>query len=462
MITKIEIDGFKTFENFEMVFTPFVIIAGSNGSGKSNLFDAIKLLSSLAKNDLKTAFADQRGSFSELFTLYSHDLKAHQMRFAVELFLDASVKDDFNKEADLGHRRLRYELGISITEDPKIGLERLVVDHESLRPIKKKTDKWAKAFLSNDEWHLERGSQNYKPYINTDIKKNVKVINIRQDGIRGGKPTPIKDLERSVLSGINDTSFPHAFAVRQEMLNWRQFQLSPIELSRPSLMLGSNFLDNEGRYLAAMLKKIDVDDPDAIKSISRNVQNILPELKQIYVDEDSARQQYVLMVKSSDGREFSANVLSEGTLRIIALLALKYDYRHKGLICFEEPENGIHPFRMKKILDLLKDLSTDFEIEGESEIPLRQVIINTHSPLLVREYKNDVSHYNGTLFFARLLSKVDVSKKATYKITRLSPVTDGNSKRFFLSTLPAEAEITYAEADEFLNFNDAENLKGEF
>lgn len=78
MITKIEIDGFKTFENFEMVFAPFVIIAGSNGSGKSNLFDAIKLLSSLAENDLKTAFADQRGSFSELFTLFSHDLRARR------------------------------------------------------------------------------------------------------------------------------------------------------------------------------------------------------------------------------------------------------------------------------------------------------------------------------------------------------------------------------------------------
>lgn len=462
MITKIEINGFKTFENFEMVFAPFVIIAGSNGSGKSNLFDAIKVLSSLAENDLKTAFADQRGSFSELFTLFSHDLRARKMRFAVELFLDAFVKDDFNKEEKLGHRRLRYELGISITEDPKIGLERLVVDHESLRPLKKKTDEWAKTFLTNGEWHLERGSQNYKPYINTDIKENVKVINIRQDGIRGGKPTPIKDLERSVLSGINDTSFPHAFAVRQEMLNWRQFQLSPIELSKPSPMLGSNFLDNEGRYLAAMLKKIDLDDPHALKSISRNVQNILPELKQIHIDEDTARQQYVLMVESSDGREFSANVLSEGTLRIIALCALKYDYRQKGLICFEEPENGIHPFRMKKILDLLKDLSTDFEMEGESEIPLRQVIINTHSPLLVREYKNNIFHYNGYLFFARLLSRVDVSKKATYKITRLSPVTAGNSKRLFLSTMPAEAEITHEGAIEFLNSYDAENPNDNF
>jgi energy-coupling factor transporter ATP-binding protein EcfA2 len=51
MITKIEIDGFKTFNNFKIELSPFVIIAGANGSGKSNLFDAILLLSRLAETD---------------------------------------------------------------------------------------------------------------------------------------------------------------------------------------------------------------------------------------------------------------------------------------------------------------------------------------------------------------------------------------------------------------------------
>jgi len=59
MITKIEIHGFKSFHNFEMVFTPLTIVAGANASGKSNLFDALKLLSRLAETDLKTAFNEQ-------------------------------------------------------------------------------------------------------------------------------------------------------------------------------------------------------------------------------------------------------------------------------------------------------------------------------------------------------------------------------------------------------------------
>jgi len=83
MITKIEIDGFKTFRKFEMEFSPLTVIAGTNASGKSNLFDALKLLSRLAETDLKTAFSEQRGEALELFTQYGGDSYATEMEFAV-------------------------------------------------------------------------------------------------------------------------------------------------------------------------------------------------------------------------------------------------------------------------------------------------------------------------------------------------------------------------------------------
>ena len=44
MITRIEIDGFKTFENFGLDLHPFTAIVGPNASGKSNLFDAINFV----------------------------------------------------------------------------------------------------------------------------------------------------------------------------------------------------------------------------------------------------------------------------------------------------------------------------------------------------------------------------------------------------------------------------------
>lgn len=48
MITYIYIDGFKAFRDFEIYLTPVTVVAGTNASGKSNLFDALAFLSSLA------------------------------------------------------------------------------------------------------------------------------------------------------------------------------------------------------------------------------------------------------------------------------------------------------------------------------------------------------------------------------------------------------------------------------
>jgi AAA15 family ATPase/GTPase len=67
MITRIEIDGFKSFENFSIDFSPFSAIVGPNASGKSNLFDAIQLVSQLSKKDIRSALLDLRGEPEELF-----------------------------------------------------------------------------------------------------------------------------------------------------------------------------------------------------------------------------------------------------------------------------------------------------------------------------------------------------------------------------------------------------------
>ena len=94
MITRIEIDGFKSFKDFKMDFTPLTVIAGSNASGKSNLFDALQLLSRLAEVDLRTAFGEQRGDASELFLKYDDDIVADTISFAVEMLVNKKVKDN--------------------------------------------------------------------------------------------------------------------------------------------------------------------------------------------------------------------------------------------------------------------------------------------------------------------------------------------------------------------------------
>jgi len=58
VITRIEIDGFKTFDGFALDLRPFTAVVGPNASGKSNLFDAIEFVSRLvAQADIREGVA---------------------------------------------------------------------------------------------------------------------------------------------------------------------------------------------------------------------------------------------------------------------------------------------------------------------------------------------------------------------------------------------------------------------
>ncbi|MDR2499037.1 MAG: AAA family ATPase, partial [Tannerellaceae bacterium] len=120
MITRIEIDGFKSFKDFVMEFTPFTVLAGANGSGKSNLFDALQLLSRLAEMELKTAFGGLRGEGYELFTKYDDETSAKEMSFAVEMLVDKRVKDNWGGEIMLENTRMRYELKLALRINNKL------------------------------------------------------------------------------------------------------------------------------------------------------------------------------------------------------------------------------------------------------------------------------------------------------------------------------------------------------
>lgn len=70
--------------------------------------------------------------------------------------------------------------------------------------------------------------------------------------------------------------------------------------------------------------------------------------------------------------DYSSRIVSEGTLRILALCAIAVNPWGGSLVAFEEPENGVHPRRLELIAQLLLSLANEQR---------RQVVVTTHSPL---------------------------------------------------------------------------------
>jgi predicted ATPase len=109
----------------------------------------------------------------------------------------------------------------------------------------------------------------------------------------------------------------------------------------------------------------------------------------VRIDRDEKRELLTLLLTDRHGTELPAKALSDGTLRFLALASVEIDPTLTGLICMEEPENGIHPERIRAMLGLLQDIAVDPRLPGGEDNPLRQVIINTHSPVVVSQVPDD-------------------------------------------------------------------------
>jgi predicted ATPase len=285
-------------------------------------------------------------------------------------------------------------------------------------------------------------------------------IKIRQDGKQGGKATPANAASQTVLGGINSVDFPHAFAAKEEMRGWKFLQLNPEDLREPTRQdVGlKDVITQSGKNMASALFRINQQDAYSIKEISRKLNSFLPGFTDVNVYNDTANRQYIIKLKDDEGQEFSSRVLSEGTLRLLALCVLEYDDKHTGLLCFEEPENGIHPFRIAAMAQILKELSASFVSDDDS---LRQVIVNTHSPVLISHLIQWQSDRNVSVWLSKqniLITEID-GRKTKLKITRVSPVIK-KSDTIVQLMLPfaseQERKLTLTEVSQYLTTADAE------
>ena len=144
----------------------------------------------------------------------------------------------------------------------------------------------------------------------------------------------------------------------------------------------------------------DEGEAQIYSHIANRLSDLINDVREVLIDRDERRELLTLQVKGRDGTSQPARALSDGTLRFLALAVLGLDPEAQGLICLEEPENGIHPERIAAMLRLLQDIAIDTSRPVGPDNPLRQVIINTHSPsvaaqildesLLVAELKETV------------------------------------------------------------------------
>ena len=342
MLKKLAIRGFKSLADTSVAFPRLAVLFGPNAAGKSNLLDAIQALSRIGTlRTLSDALAEPiRGYPIEAFSFPAGGLQE----------LLGLPRASFSLEADLTAGKDSYRYRIEVAIEPGSG--RLSVADEYLAQLGAKGAPRGNAAVE-------------KMGPNLHIRRKSKPAHPRQEPL-GLNHAIVSDPR---LAGVEYRALERT---RQELSGWRTYYLDPRVAMRaarpPSDVQDIGVL---GGAIAPFLYRLRGEYPKHFQAIARTLRSLVPSVEDLTVDLDERRGTLDILVRQS-GVDYSSRIVSEGTLRVLALCAIAVNPWGGSLLAFEEPENGVHPRRLELIAQLLVSLALEQD---------RQVVVTTHSPV---------------------------------------------------------------------------------
>jgi len=355
MLRTLRVQRFKSMRDTgDIPLASLTVLFGTNAAGKSNLLDAVQVLSRLAsERTLADALGGPiRGLPLESFMFPAGGLPALLTAETTSFRIDSVIDTDTGP--------MRY--GVEVAIKPSSGS--LSVGDEYL------------AFLT------KAGGPKGKPL----IEKAGNVLQLRAKA--AGRPRDHDlGLGYTLLSDerFSGERYEGVERVRDEMSSWRTYYLDPrVAMRAPQSPREVQDIGPLGEYVAPFLYRLSREKPKVFAAVRRTVRSLIPSVDEIAVDLDPHRGVLDVVVIQG-GTPYSSRVVSEGTLRVLAIACVATNPWGGSVVAFEEPENGVHPRRVELIARILISLATD---PGRR----RQVIVTTHSPLfcnaVIRQARN--------------------------------------------------------------------------
>ena len=139
-------------------------------------------------------------------------------------------------------------------------------------------------------------------------------------------------LDRSILSMPHYLPYyPHVASARRELESWRFFYLEPRERMRAATPVREvSHIGPMGEELAAFLNTLKATDPPRFKAIEKALHTLMPDIDGIEVNVNDFGEAELYLKEG--GAAIPARVLSDGTLRMLGLLALTGAREAPGLV----------------------------------------------------------------------------------------------------------------------------------
>lgn len=377
MLKRIHVQNFKSLNDVDVTLSPLSVLFGPNASGKSNLLDALQLLSRIVScKSLQEAFEHPyRGlplesvAFGPDGIIGIGEKESVSFSFEIDVKLSDHIISATNKliremrktipeekTSESGELSklpnriietyLRYRIEIEILT--KTGIAR--VADESVCALKRNGElKARKPFLSREEnGRLRLRMEGQSHPFDYDIYLNHSILSLP----------------------LYPPHYPHITALKKELESWRFFYFEPREKMRvPAPAKEITTIGSMGENLSAFLNTLKASHAAQFNNMNKSLNWLIPSISGIHVEVNKFGTVDLDLIEN-DVR-FSSRLVSEGTLRLLGMLAINASKEPPALVGFEEPENGIPPQKIKHIVEFLENLSAR-----------TQVIASTHSPII--------------------------------------------------------------------------------
>jgi predicted ATPase len=369
MIRLIEALNYRCLRYISQRLGGFHVLVGPNASGKSTFLDAIAFLGDMVSKGLEAAVDARTQDFRDL----TWGRKGGDFELAVELEIPRSRRRLLPQGSAC--EVIRYELSLGLDRDTQE--VSILAEKVLLKPRPAPDENPLQKTLFPEEPRAPKTLMSPKSGKGTKT-----IVNKIPGGNDNFYDETGKDWElafklgprKSALANLpeDESKFPVATWLKSALMTGVQrLVLSSALMRQPSPPGQPKTFRPDGSNLPWVVEALSKGSPDRLEEWIAHLRTSLPDLKAITTVERPEDRKRYLVVCYANGLQVPSWMVSDGTLRLLALTLPAYLPELEGVLLIEEPENGIHPCAVET---MLQSLSSTYGA---------QVLLATHSPVIL-------------------------------------------------------------------------------
>jgi len=375
MITRIQVKNFRSLRYIDQRLGAFHVLVGPNACGKTTFLDTIAFVGSMLENGLDRAVEERANNFRDL--VWQHQDGGFEI--AIECAVPETISNRFAKPFST----FRYEIRIDLDghDRPSILAEKAWLQLPRKTQQLEIRDLFPVDIMPPDTVMLSKNA-GAQMVLSKAAKGNdnfyVEVRDSKKPNNKGWVPSFKLGPYKSALANLpeDEEMFPMATWFKDYLQRgMRNLMLDSLKLRKPSPVKYRSGISSDGANLPWIVYSLETNDKQRYDWWIEHVRTALPDIKRVTTVEVVEDRSRYLQIEYEGGLTVPAWLVSDGTLRMLALTVLAYINGFEGICLLEEPENGIHPRAVETVYQAL------------SQVYGSQVLLATHSPVIMSAAK---------------------------------------------------------------------------